>query len=93
MDGLSNKHAGVIRVVLHSPERDTIECAVQLQFLTTNNEAEYEAILTGLDLAKAVGALLVFLYNDSQVVIGHINGDYEAKGERMKKYLNLIKNG
>ena len=93
MDGLSNKHARGIRVVLQSPEGDTIECVVQFQFLTTNNEAEYEAILTGLDLAKAVGALLVFLYNDSQVVIGHINGDYEAKGERMKKYLNLIKNG
>ena len=93
MDGLSNKHARGIRVVLQSLEGDTIECVVQFQFLTTNNEAEYEAILTGLDLAKAVGALLVFLYNDSQVVIGHINGDYEAKGERMKKYLNLIKNG
>ena len=93
MDGLSNKHARGIRVVLQSPEGDTIECVVQFQFLTTNNEAEYEAILTGLDLAKAVGALLVFLYNDSQVVIGHIKGDYEAKGERMKKYLNLIKNG
>ena len=47
----------------------------------TNNEDEYEAILRGLDLAKAAGALSVILYSDSQVVIGHINGDYEAKGE------------
>ena len=57
----------------------------------TNNEVEYEAILMGLDLAKAVGALLVVLHSDSQVIIGHINGDYEAKGEQMKKYLDLIK--
>ena len=42
----------------------------------TNNEAEFEAILIGLDLAKVAGASLVVLHSDSQVVIGHINGDY-----------------
>ena len=57
----------------------------------TNNEAEYEAILMGLNLAKAVEASSVVLHSDSQVVIRHINRNYEAKGERMKKYLNLIK--
>lgn len=57
----------------------------------TNNETKYEAILTGLDLAKVVGALLVVLHSDSQVVVGYINGDYEAKGEQMKKYLYLIR--
>ena len=57
----------------------------------TNNKAEYEAILAGLNLAKAVGASSVVLHSDTQVVIGHINGDYEAKGEQMKKYLDLIR--
>ena len=42
----------------------------------TNNEAEFKAILIGLDLAKVVGASLVVLHSDSQVVIRHINGDY-----------------
>ena len=42
-------------------------------------------------MAKAIGASSVILYSDSQVVVGHINGDYEAKGEQMKKYLYLIK--
>lgn len=31
------------------------------------------------------------MHCDSQVVVGHITGDYEAKGEQMKKYLNLVK--
>jgi len=39
--------------LLRSPKGDTIECAVHLQFSTTNDEAEYEAVLLGLDLAKA----------------------------------------
>ena len=82
---------GSNRWVLQSPERDIIECAVRLQFLMTNNEAEYKAILTGLNLAKTVGASLVVLHSNSQVVIGNINGNYEAKGEQMKKYLDLIR--
>jgi len=57
----------------------------------TNNEAEYEAVLLGLDLAKAAGALLIVIRSNSQVIIGHINGDYEAKGGRMKEYLSMVK--
>ena len=91
MDGSSNKCTEGIEVVLQSPERDNLECAIRLQFSMTNNKAEYEAILAGLNLAKAVGASSVVLHSDTQVVIGHINGDYEAKGEQMKKYLDLIR--
>ena len=52
MDGSSNRQAGRAGVVLHSPKGDEIECMVRLDFLTTNNEAEYEALIVGLDLAK-----------------------------------------
>ena len=68
-----------------------IECAIYLQFPTTNNEANYEAVLTGLDLAKAVEASLVVIQNDSQVIVGHINRDYKVKGEQMKEYLSMVK--
>ena len=60
---------------------------VRLDFPTTNNEAEYEALVVGLDLAKAAGATNVVIYYDSQVVTSQVNGNYECKGERMKKYL------
>ena len=64
---------------------------VRLDFPTTNNEAEYEALVAGLDLAKAAGAASVVVYCDSQVVANQVNGDYECKGERMKRYLNQVK--
>lgn len=35
--------------------------------------------------------MLAIVHCDSQVVVGHITNDYEAKGERMKKYLSLAK--
>lgn len=90
MDRSSNQRAGVVAVVLQSPEGDLIECAVHLQFPTTNKEVEYEAFLTGLDLAKAAGVSSMVVHNDSQVIIGHINGDYKAKGEWMKEYLSMV---
>ena len=62
-----------------------------LDFLTTNNEAEYEALVAGLDLAGAVEATSVVIYYDSQVITNQINGDYECKGERMKLYLDQVK--
>ena len=50
-----------------------------------NNEAEYETLVVGLNLAKATRATTVILYCDSQVVTSQMNGDFECKGEKMKK--------
>ena len=38
-----------------SPEKDVLKYGVQLQFPATNNEAKYEAILTSLRIARALG--------------------------------------
>ena len=64
---------------------------VRLDFPTTNNEAKYEALVAGLDLARAAGATSIVFYSDSQVIINQVNGDYECKGERMKRYLDQVK--
>ena len=68
-----------------------VECMVRLDFPTTNNEAKYEVLVAGLDLAKVVGAANVVIYCDSQVITNQVNGDYECKGERMKRYLDQVK--
>ena len=64
---------------------------VQLKFPATNNEAEYEGILTGLGLKKALGAKNLLIQSDSKLVIRQIKEEYEANEERMQKYLKLIK--
>ena len=64
---------------------------VCLNFLTTNNKAEYEILVARLDLAKAARATSMVVYCDSQVVTSQVNGDYECKGERMKKYLEQVR--
>ena len=64
-DGSSNRQADGASVVLHSPVGDMIECMIRLDFPTTNNEVEYEVLIAGLDLAKAVGAENLVIYYDS----------------------------
>ena len=90
-DGLSNQHAGGVGVVIQTPKGDKIECMIRLDFPITNNEAEYEALVAGLDLVRAAGAENMIIHCNSQVITSQINGDYECRNERMKKYLEEVK--
>ena len=76
--------------MIQIPKGDEIRCMIRLDFPTTNNEAEYEVLVAGLDLIKAVGAENVVVHCDSQVVTSQINGGYECKNERMKRYLEEV---
>jgi len=62
---MSNRQAGGVGIVICSLEGDKIECMVRLDFLTTNNEAEYEALIARLDLANAAGAASMVIHYDS----------------------------
>ena len=64
-DGLATKRVGGAGVVLILPEGETLKYAIRLQFLATNNKAEYEALLTGLSLAKALRAKSLIVQVDS----------------------------
>ena len=64
-DELSNRQVGGVGVVFHSLEGDEVKCMGQLDFPMTNNEAEYEALIVGLDLTKVAGATDVVVYYNS----------------------------
>ena len=55
-DGFATKKVRGVEVVLISPEGEILKYVVRLQFSATNNEVKYEALLTGLSLAKALRA-------------------------------------
>ena len=80
---------GVVGVILLSLEKDTLKYEVQLQFLATNNEVEFETVLTGLRVAKALGVRNLKLNLDSNLVVRQITKEYEVKEDRMKRYLKL----
>ena len=55
-DGSSAKKRGGVGVVITTPDGEILRYGVQLKFPATNNEVEYEGILTGLRLGKELGA-------------------------------------
>ena len=90
-NGSSAQKRGGVGIVITILDEEVLKYRVQLKFSATNNEAEYEGTLTGLRLGKTLEAKNLLVQNDSKLVIGKIKGEYEAKEERMQKYLRLTK--
>nr|CAN67044.1 hypothetical protein VITISV_037623 [Vitis vinifera] len=61
------------------------------RFPMSNSEAEYEVILSGLDLVLALSVSRLRVYSDSQLVVRHVQKEYEAKDERMTRYLTKVR--
>jgi ribonuclease HI len=55
-------------VVLIPPEGIMLKYAIQIEFLATNNIAEYDGLVTGLQLAKELGIRRLLIRGDSQLV-------------------------
>ncbi|RVW82262.1 Retrovirus-related Pol polyprotein from transposon 17.6 [Vitis vinifera] len=68
VDGASRSSGSGVGLVLQSPTEEHLEQAIRLGFSASNNEAEYEAILSGLDLALALSVSKLRIYSDSQLV-------------------------
>ncbi|RVW91964.1 hypothetical protein CK203_030150 [Vitis vinifera] len=73
VDGASRSSGSGVGLVLQSPTGEHLEQAIRLGFSASNNEAEYEAILSGLDLALALSVSKLRIYSDSQLVVRHMS--------------------
>ena len=51
----------------------------------TNNEAEYRAMIKGLELLEKYEAEKVYVFADSELVVRQVNGQYQVKNARMQK--------
>ena len=70
VDGASNKKGSGVRLVLMSPEKVVIEKSLRLDFLATNNEAEYKALLEGMAMVQRMGGKSIKLFSDLRLVVG-----------------------
>ncbi|XP_075670457.1 uncharacterized protein LOC142640272 [Castanea sativa] len=91
VDGVANQRGSGIGLVLLSPEGLIFEKSLRLGFLATNNEAEYEALLVGMDMVQKMGEKLVHMFSDSQLVVGQVLGTLEARDPRMQEYLARVR--
>ena len=83
VDGVSNQKGSGIGVVLISSKNVIIEKSLRFDFLATNNEAEYGALLIRMTIVQRMGEKSVKVFSNSRLVVGQVKGEFEAKDERM----------
>ncbi|XP_074324084.1 uncharacterized protein LOC141661003 [Apium graveolens] len=90
-DGASKINSSGAGLVLQIPDGLLIEYAMKLNFLTTNNEAEYEALIAGLGLAGTLGVKNLEVSGDSKLVVSQVKGESGARDEPMTKNRRLVR--
>ena len=91
VDGVANAQGRGAGLILTSLEGIDIEYALIFGFPASNNEAEYEAFIVGLNLAHSMEVDQLEVCSDSQLVVKQIKNTYEAKGEKMILYLKKVR--
>ncbi|XP_072083612.1 uncharacterized protein [Arachis hypogaea] len=91
VDRASNQTSGGSGIILESPAGVIYKQSIKFKFPVSNNQAEYEALLGGLILAREVGATRLEVCSDSQVVTSQVNGSYQARDSLLQKYLEKVK--
>jgi len=77
--------------MLEGPNDILIEKFLHFAFKTSNNQAEYEAILAGLSLAREVGIKSLTCRTDSKLTIGHLNDEFQIKDPTLLQYYHLVR--
>ena len=72
IDGAANAQGSGAGLILTSPKGIDIEYALRFGFRASNNEAEYEADIAGLNLAHSMEVDQLEVCNDSQLVVKQI---------------------
>ena len=69
--------------MLISPENHRISSALRFPFRASNNEAEYEALLTGLKLARELQVDSLQIFSDSKLNVSQISSEFQVRDDRM----------
>lgn len=91
MDGAVGPNQSRAGAILEEPNRLIISNAQRFDFPVTNNMAEYEALINGMQLALRIGVSDLNVLSDSQLVTNQVRGIYEARDEIMKRYLARVR--
>jgi ribonuclease HI len=78
-------------VILVSPEGGKFQYAVRLHFPTSNNVAEYEALISGLRMAIDIGATRLYVYGDSKLVINKVMKNFNCESPLKDAYCQEVR--
>ncbi|XP_068503704.1 uncharacterized protein [Phaseolus vulgaris] len=90
VDGSSNQLGSGAGIILEGPNDVLIEQSLKFAFKASNNQAEYEALIAGVLLAKEMGARVLLAKSDSLLITGQVTGEFQAKDPQMAAYLEYV---
>ncbi|GKU99462.1 hypothetical protein SLEP1_g12312 [Rubroshorea leprosula] len=90
VDGASSNKGSGAGALLLGPDGYRSEHALKFNVDATNNMAEYEALLLGLQLATELKVEVIQIYSDSQLVVNQVNSVCEVVDPVMVKYAALV---
>jgi ribonuclease HI len=89
-DGSKRIQGARAGVVLISPQGDKLKYVLRMSFpQASNNEAEYEALLHGIKMAKVCGATRLKIFGDSNLIVQQVMNKCDAISDNMTAYRNL----
>jgi ribonuclease HI len=89
-DGASSSMGAGAGVIFISPYQETISLSYKLEFETTNNVAEYEALVLGMRAAKEMRIEEVSVFGDAELIIQQVRNVYQAKHPQLRSYRNEV---
>src|SRR5262249_53204822 len=69
-----------------SPEKQVIPYSFMLTHLCSNNAAEYQALIMGLDMAIDIGIQDLNIYGDSNLVVKQLTTEFEVRKDDLLPY-------
>src|SRR3954466_8655300 len=88
-DGSKREAGAGARVMLTSPQGDKMKYILRMKFRASNNEAEYEALIHGMKMAKICGATRLIIYGDSNLFAHQMMNECDAHSANMIAYRAL----
>jgi ribonuclease HI len=89
-DGAYSREGTGVGVVLFSPVQEIISLSYKLEFETTNNVAEYEALVLGFRAANEMGIKEISVFGDAELIVHQIRNIYQAKHPWIRSYRNEV---
>ncbi|XP_072081078.1 uncharacterized protein [Arachis hypogaea] len=86
-NGSKHKDGAGVRILIISPEGIPSEFLFELKYPCSNNVAEYEDLILGLEILIDKGALEVQILGDSQLVLKQLSKEFKCNNETLQKYL------
>ena len=89
-DGVVNVCGNGAGAVIISPNKKQYPVSTKLQFGCTNNTAEYEACILGLEAALELNVKKIDVYGDSMLIICQVKGEWQTKEEKLIPYQEYL---